>query len=144
MTNFDHDYLVMDEFGRKNLRCMACGKNVAARVEQLSEKFRGKTSFDFMKYADYREIPFWLKDGSVSFLIFCDECKNAEVGEEEMAKMTEQIRRAAIMVLKYSGKTDEFIESKMINFEQKSIARKMTGEEVREKFSDEFLESKVR
>ena len=113
---------------------MASGKTVAARVERESENFRGKTSFDFMKFADYREIPFFLKDGTVAFLIFSDEHKNAPIGEEEIEKLTQQLRRARIMELKDSGKTPEFIEQVMEKFENKAVVRKMTGEEIREKF----------
>lgn len=132
MTNFDHDYLVMDEFGRKELLCMCCGKKVAGRVERESEKFRGKTSLDFMKFADYREVPFFLKDNSIAFLIFCDEHKNVEPDAD---KLSQQIRRARIMDLKNSGKTQDFIDEVMANFERKSVIRKLTGEEIREKFT---------
>lgn len=134
MTNFEHDYLVMDEFGRKELKCMASGKTVAARIERESEKFKGKTSFDFMKYADYREIPFWLNDNSIAFLIFCDEQKEVVVGEEEAKKLSDQLRRARRLELTYSGKTSDFIEMHMEKFEKKlPVLRKLTGEEIRQK-----------
>lgn len=136
MSNFDHDYLVMDEFGKNELLCMNCGKKIAGRVERESEKFRGKTSFEFMKHSDYREIPFWLKDGTIAFLMFCDECKNVEAGEEEAGKLSEQLRRARIIDLKSSGKTDEFIDLAMSNFHLKQVIRKLTGDEIRDKFSN--------
>jgi hypothetical protein len=131
----------MDEFGRKELLCMCCGKKIAGRVERESEKFRGKTSFDFMKFADYREIPFFLKDGSVAFLIFCDEHKNVE---PQTDKLTDQLFRARVMELSNSGKTQGFIDNVMVNFKNKAVVRRMTGEEAREKFSQELLESKAR
>lgn len=138
--NFKHDYIAYDEFGLKEIRCMATGKVIASRIERESKKFSGKTSFDIMRYADYREIPFLAKDGSISFLIFCDEHKDTVVGEAEAALITEQIRRAKVMELKNSGKTPEFIETVMQNFDRKSIVRKLTDEEVREKFSKSVLQ----
>lgn len=134
MSNFEHDYLVMDEFGRKELLCMYCGKKVAGRVERESEKFRGKTSFDFMKFSDYCEIPFFLKDNSIAFLIFCDEHKN---NDPDTDKLSQQIRRAKIMEMRNSGKTQDFIDQVMVNFENKSVIRKLTGEEIRKLFSSE-------
>lgn len=138
MTNFEHDYILFDEFGLKEIRCMASGKVVANRVERESEKFQGKTSFQLSKHADYREIPYLLKDGSVCFLIFCDEHKGTEVGESEALLVTDQIRRAKIAELKNSGKTEDFIEKIMVGFERKSVVRKLTDDEIRDQFSNKL------
>jgi hypothetical protein len=140
LTNpFEHDYIAFDEFGLKEIRCMASGKVVASRIERESERFRGKTSFQLARYADYREVPYFLKDGSVCFLIFADEHKGTEIGEKEAALITEQIHRAKILELKNSGKTDDFIEKVLTNFDQKSVVRKLTDDEVKEKFASSLL-----
>lgn len=139
MDKFQHDYISIDEFGLKEIRCMASGKTVAHRIERPSEKYPGRTSFQLMRHAEYREIPYLLKDGSISFLIFCDEEKDVVVGEEDAKLISDQIRRAKIMELKHSGKTDDFIEKVLANFGNKHVIRRLTDEEVREKFSKTAL-----
>lgn len=136
---FKHDYVVYDDQGIAEIRCMASGKVVAGRVETPSEKYPGKTKVMFMRYADYREIPYLCEDGSITFLILCDEHKNVEVGKEEAKLINQQIFRAKKHEMEYGGKTNEFIEKVMQHFERKHIVRKLTDDEVAERFSNLVL-----
>lgn len=130
---FKQDYLVMDEFGKKELRCMASGKIVGSRIERESKRFRGKTTMEFMRHSDYCEMPFLMKDGSIAFLIFCEDYKNADVGEEELKRINEQLRRAKRIELKSHGKTDDFIENIMQKFNEKEVISRMSIEEFRKR-----------
>lgn len=136
---FKHDYISIDEYGIKDIRCMASGNVVAHREEHQSEKYPGKTSFKLMRHSDYREIPHLLADNSISFLIFCDEYKGTDLTPEQLELVSDQIKRAKIMELKHSGKTDDFIEKVMANIERKKVIRRLTNEEVSERFSNTVL-----
>lgn len=137
MTDFfKHDYIEYDECGLKEVRCMASGKVIGRRTERESKKFPGKTLMQFYRYADYREIPYILSDGSVSFLIFCDQYKDHELNDEEVALVNDQIRRARIMEMKYSGRSGEFIEKIISGIENKKIIRRMTESEVSDRFAN--------
>lgn len=133
---FNHDYLIMDEFGRKEIKCMACGKIIASRVEKPSEKFPKRTHSDFMKYPDYCESPYFLKDGSIAFLIFCDEHCDIETSEMETERMSDQLARAKRAELKYMGRRQSYIDLAMEGFKRKTVERKVSPEELNEKLKN--------
>lgn len=139
IDNFKHDYIVYDDCGLKEIRCMASGKVIGKRVERDSKKFPGKTLMQFQRYIDYREVPYILKDGSISFLIFCDQYKDHEMSDEEVERVNAQLYRAKVAELKYSGRTDEFINTFLANIENKHVVRRMTEEEISERFSKTVL-----
>lgn len=130
---FDHDYLIMDEFGRKEIRCMACAKVIGTRHEKPSEKFSKRTFADFMKFPDYCEMPFLLKDNSIAFLMFCDEHCDIEISEENAAKMTGQLQRAKRAEVEFMGRRRKYADQILERFSQKIVVRRMTPEELSER-----------
>jgi hypothetical protein len=137
---FKHDYVEFDEFGLKEIRCMASGKVIAKRDEKPSKRFPGRTSFKLMKYADYREIPYFMKDGSIAFLMFSDAEKDSVLDDVEIDLVNEQIRRAKIIEMKSNGRTQEFIDAVTTNFENKHIVRRLNSDEITAKLSNISLQ----
>jgi hypothetical protein len=132
---FKHDYVEFDEFGLKEIRCMASGKVIAKRDEKPSKRFPGRTSFQLQKYADYREVPYFMKDGSIAFLIFSDAEKDSVLDDAEIESVNDQIRRAKIIEMKSNGRTQEFIDAVMPNFENKHVVRRLSSDEITAKLS---------
>src|SRR5258708_40157258 len=108
--NFEHDYLVFDEFGLKEVRCMSCGNTVKARQEIKSTQFPGNIIREVSKYPEYKEIPILLSDGNLAFLMVCDNCKFIEINEDTAKKITEQIKRALSAELTWEGKAQDLID----------------------------------
>ena len=107
---FKHDYLEFDEFGLKNVRCMACAKPIKSKSEVESKLYPGKIIRDLMKHADYREIPVILDGGKLAFIMVCDECKFVKIGEDEAKNITDQLEKALKMQLEFEGKLPDLIE----------------------------------
>lgn len=107
---FGGDYLVYDEFGLKEVRCMACGKPIKTRQEIPASSDPSKIIREVAKHADYKEIPVFLSDGNLAFLMVCDECRFIDIDEPKAARATEQLRRALRQQLSWEGKTEEVIE----------------------------------
>ena len=117
---FEHNYLIYDEFGEKEILCMSCAKPIKTRVEARSKLDDTKIIREVMKHADYREIPVILSDGNIAFIMVCDDCKFCEVDAE---KVTTQLRKAAQVQLEWGGKTADVVEAILNKIERKVIRR---------------------
>lgn len=127
--NFEHNYLVFDEFGEKEILCMSCGKTIKSRAEVMSKMEPGMVIREMSKHADYREVPVSLSDGNISFIMVCDDCKFVDIRKEEAEKITNQIKNAFKTQMIWTGKTEDVIEATLNKVDRKVI-RKAELEEV--------------
>ena len=101
--SFDHNYLVFDKFGLKEVKCMT---DPTVIIRELG------------KHSEYREIPVILSDGNIAFIMVCDACKFHAVEPE---KVTKQIQGALKLQLLWEGKTEDVVDEIL-----KSITRTVT------------------
>lgn len=126
---FSHDYLIFDEFGLKQVLCLACAKPIKTRSELKSELYPKLVVRELAKHADYREIPVILEQGKFAFIMVCDECKFVNIGEKEAELISNQLQTALRMQLKQEGKLPDLIEQ--ITKEKKfNVLRKAEMSEV--------------
>lgn len=128
---FDKDYMVFDEFGLKEIRCMSCGNTIKSRQEIMSAQFPGKVIREISKHPEYKEIAVVLSDGNLAFIMVCDNCKFIEIGEEEAKKITQQISNALRSQLSWEGKTDDLIDEIIKNQPRQVIRKADVGEVTR-------------
>lgn len=126
---FDHDYLVFDEFGLKQVLCMNCSKPIKSRAEIKSNHFPNSIVREVAKHADYREIPVILEGGKLAFIMVCDDCKFFEIGEKEAKDLSLQMKNALKMLLGQEGKTPDMIEA-VANNSNYNVLRKAEVAEV--------------
>lgn len=129
MPKFEHDYLIFDEFGEKEILCMSCGKSIKSRSEIVSQVDPSRVIREMSKHADYREIPVYLSDGNIAFIMVCDECKFTEIDEQNARNITNQIQQALASQLRWQGKTDDIIEE-ILKQIQRRVIRKADIHEV--------------
>jgi hypothetical protein len=122
--NFEHDYLVFDELGIKQVGCMACGNAIKTRKQIPSDLSNGKVVWDLAKHADYREIPVVLSDMKISFLMICDSCRFVDIGKKEADLITGQLQRAKYQELEFEGKDKLIIDVLMEPWNKRFIMRK--------------------
>ena len=115
---FDHNYLVYDKFGLKEVKCMSCGHVIKSRSELVSKTDPTVIIRELGKHSEYREIPVILSDNNIAFIMVCDACKFHEVEPE---KVTKQIQDALKLQLVWEGKSLEVIDEIL-----SSITRKVT------------------
>lgn len=126
---FTHDYLIFDELGIEQVKCMSCAKPIKTRKEVKSRIFQDRVIRELVKHADYREIPVILEDGKLAFIMVCDDCKFVSIGEKESKDISEQLKRALKLQLEFEGKLPDVIEEilKMRNY---TVLRKAEVSEI--------------
>lgn len=128
-VKFTHNYLVYDEFGLKNVLCMACAKQIKTRAEIRSEIDRNAIIRELSKHADYREIPVILDDKKLAFIMVCDDCKFVNITEMEAKDISEQIRNGLRVQLEYEGKLPDLVEE-ILKQKNYNVVRKAEVSEV--------------
>jgi len=129
MPNFEHDYLVFDEFGLKEVLCMSCSKTIKTRTEIKSNFIDERIIRELSKHSDYREIPIILESGKLAFIMVCDGCKFVSIGEDEAKNITNQLSQALKMQLEYEGKLPDLIEE-VLKVDKHIVLRKAEVAEV--------------
>lgn len=112
---FSHEYLIFDEFGLKQVLCLACSKPIKTRSELKSDLYPKLVVRELARHADYREIPILLKNGRIAFIMVCDECKFVNIGEKEAEDISLQLNAGLKLQLEYEGKLPDLIEQILIN-----------------------------
>lgn len=110
-NSFEHNYLIYDEFGEKEILCMSCGKKIKTRSEIQSKKFPGKIIREMSNHSDYREIPVKLSDGNLAFIMVCDDCKFVDINPDNCRRIDNQLRQALKRQMEWHGKTEEIISA---------------------------------
>lgn len=123
---FEFDYMIMDEFGEKEIICMACAKTIKSRSEIKTQNGLVR---ELAKHADYREVPVILSNGSIAFIMVCDDCKFVHIGEVEAALLTKQIFNARRIQLEHKGLTADVIQTILDQFDF-PVLRKAENSEV--------------
>ena len=126
---FTHDYLIFDDFGIREVLCMACTKPIKTRAEIRSNTDTKIIIRELSKHADYREIPVIIGVGKIAFIMVCDECKFVNIGEQEAKDISDQIRNGLRLQLKYEGKLQDLIEE-IVNTKNYNVLRKAEVAEV--------------
>lgn len=120
------DYIDIDEFGIKEIRCMNCGATVAARgyVDMPSNEEEGKTEkvMAFQRWSNWAQVKVDLEDGSYANPIVCADCVNREV---DLNKVSAQMAVGEEKSMKFQGKDPKEIKWKMENYRKaKKIKRR--------------------
>lgn len=119
-------YLVYDEFGLKEVRCMSCEKPIKSRMEIRSSSDKNVIIREIAKHADYREIPMILESGQIAFIMVCDDCKFKEL---EPAILSERLTDALRIQLQQEGKLPDMVDA-IIAEKRFVVSRKATVPEV--------------
>ena len=115
---YEHNYLVYDKFGLKEVKCMRCGHVIKSRSEIVSKTNPQIIIREIGKHPEYREIPVILSDGNIAFIMVCDDCKFKEIDPE---RVTQQVQDALSLQLLWEGKSQDIVNEIL-----KSITRKVT------------------
>jgi len=126
---FTVDYLILDEFGTKEILCLGCGVPVKSRMEIRSQKFSGQIIRELSSHNNYKEIPFIRENGSISFIMVCSDCVQIEITPEHICKIIEQIKSALKKQFIWEGK-EEFLVDEIIKEKFSPILRKAEVQEV--------------
>lgn len=129
MHKFKHNYLIFDEFGLKQLLCMGCSKVIKSRSEIKSNHYPNSIIRELGKHADYREVPVMLENGRLAFIMVCDDCKFAKIGEEEAKDISNQFKEALKAQLIHEGKTNDLIDE-VVKHSKYNVLRKAEVSEV--------------
>jgi hypothetical protein len=128
MNKWEHNYLVHDEFGIERILCMACGNPIKSRQEMRSSLDQGKIIRDMAKHAEYREIPVYLNDGNIAFIMVCEACRQDDITPEVADKISNQLLKALRSQLEFEGKTEEVIEAVLKETTRKIIRKAEVNE----------------
>lgn len=134
---FKKDYVEFDQYGLKEVRCMACGLPIKTRMEEVSRLDPSKIIYVVGKHPNYREVPVLLaNEKSCVFLMFCDGCQDISVEENALA-FSVQIERGFKLRYESEGKTKEFMEAMDGVRDEKRVLRRLTPEEIKKRFGGE-------
>lgn len=132
---FSHDYVTYDQYGLAQVRCMATNVPIKTRMEEPSRLDPKRFVYVVGKHHNYREIPVLLSDGSTSFLMVSQEMEDMEIGEEEAARITQQLIRAKKLELDNAGRPREVVASVIEGMsERKKVLRRLTKQEIKQRF----------
>lgn len=103
------DYLEFVGGQVRTIRCILCGRAIAATSEVPSVKYPGKTFEKLKIFPNYRNRKVTLEDGSYTVVPLCRDCDKKDT-ESNADRMEEQIRRGFELQAISSGQSPEDIE----------------------------------
>ena len=123
--SFDIDYLIMDEFGVKQVLCMSCGIPIKTRSEIKSMIDPRLVIREMAKHPEYKEMGVILSDGNVCFIMICDGCKFNDIEPE---KISQQLQNAYRTQFLWEGKDKDLVEEVLKTNSRKVIRKADTFE----------------
>lgn len=135
---FQKDYVEFDQYGLKEVRCMACSLPIKTRMEEVSRLDPSRIIYVVGKHPNYKEIPVLLtNEKSCVFLMFCDGCQDISI-EDNALPLSLLIERGWKLKYEAEGKAKDFIAALTDNArEDKRILRRLTPQEIKQRFGGE-------
>ena len=136
--NFEHDYITTSELSpQETVLCMRCGTTIADhRYEEQPRIGHPKDTVlvrAARKLGNYRQVPVEVDENgrrSLMHVLVCSGCQSFEFTPEIGERIVQQIRRAQVTQLDWSGYPIEALEATVKKYAAMKILRRLQGEEL--------------